>query len=111
MVRVLGVVGAMVIGSIEGVVWVVVIIVGGVVVIVVQIEVVVVAVGGGRKGGLARVRHCKGGQHGEHGEGWWRWLGGGRTELVLGVKVVRWEVRELEVTRVQLHHDLKGPAW
>ena len=37
MVRVLGVVGAMVIGSIGGVVWVVVIIVGGGMVIVVQV--------------------------------------------------------------------------
>ena len=48
--RVLGVVGAMVIGSIGGVLWVVAIIVGGVMVIVVQVGVVVVAVGGGRKG-------------------------------------------------------------
>ena len=50
-VRVLGVVGAMVIGSIGGVVWVVVIIVGGVMARVVQVWVAVVAVGGGRKGG------------------------------------------------------------
>ena len=56
MIRVLGVVGAMVIGSIGGVVWVVVIIVGGVMVIVLQVWVVVVAVGVGAVRCRRRVR-------------------------------------------------------
>ena len=54
--RVVGVVGAMVIGSIGGVVWVVVVIVGGVMVRVVQVWVVVVAVGVGAVRCRRRVR-------------------------------------------------------
>ena len=67
MVRVLGVVGAMVIGSIEGVVWGVVIIVGGVMVIVVW----VVALHRRQTWvgwGVWRGQHCEGAKYGERGE-------------------------------------------
>ena len=63
----MGVVGAMVIGSIEGVVWGVVIIVGGVMVMVVWV--VALQRRHTREGcGVWSGRHCKGGKYGGRGE-------------------------------------------